>query len=584
MKNFSRFFSWLLVLSLVLSLCPAVFAVGETVQSAYYGIDTNLGMIGQIQPGTDEETLLSRLLTPEGATLEGGVKTGSALTLADGTMLTLVVQGDCNGDGAFTLTDMLQVKALLLEKTEFSTVQYLAADVNADGNVSITDFLQMKGNLLGKITFPHQALVGTEVADTVLMTPGQTMEFGSAEGAAQIEGTAITWEAGIITAVDLGTARITCGDFSTLVTVCQEAPTIAFKQETIGTGPGGSIQLETVTNHPVKQQIFYSVADETIATVDENGVLTAHAEGSTTVTAQLSNGASATQTLTVFPLIESVSLSIPYTMKVKIGGTKQITATTAPEASQEKLIWTSSDTSIATVDQNGVVSGIQAGNVTITCTTEYGKVQASMELKICNLVQVALTFDDGPSGTYTPQLLDLLNKYDVTATFFLVGQMMSYNPQVVTRIGEEGHELGYHTWAHTYFYNMSTQQIKDDFAKFSNMMTELCGHGPTVYRAPGGGINDRALQNIPIPHIYWSVDTRDWETRNTDKVCRAILNGLRDGAIILLHDIHGTTLSGTRDALEIIFDNDMDVEFLTVTELLSRNGTAPSPGKTYYNG
>ena len=80
------------------------------------------------------------------------------------------------------------------------------------------------------------------------------------------------------------------------------------------------------------------------------------------------------------------------------------------------------------------------------------------------------------------------------------------------------------------------------------------------------------------------MDTRDWETRNTTKVKNAILGGLKDGAIILLHDIHATTLSGTTEALDYIFANDLDVEFLTVTELLSRNGTPPTSGKTYYNG
>ena len=339
-----------------------------------------------------------------------------------------------------------------------------------------------------------------------------------------------------------------------------------------------------MTNHPVKQKITYTVSDETIATVDENGILTGHTQGSTTVTATLANGATATQALTVIPLIEDICIAVPYSMKVKIGGSKQLSASALPSSSPETLIWASSDPSIATVDQNGLVQGIQAGNVTITCTSEFGKVQASVQMKVCNLVQVALTFDDGPSGAYTPQLLDLLQKYDVTATFFFVGSMMNNAQSVVKRIGQQGHELGYHTWGHTYFSKMSASEIKKDFDRFQTLLTELCGRSATVFRAPGGGITNTALKTIDLPHIYWSVDTRDWETRNTTKVKNAILNGLRDGAIILLHDIHATTLSGTREALDYIFENDLDVEFLTVTELLSRKGTPPTSGKTYYNG
>ena len=581
MKNLSKILSWLLVVAMLAAMFPTVFAAEETVDSAYYGIAD--GMIGQIQPGTDEGTLLSRLLYRGQATVDGGVKTGSALNLEDGASLTLVVQGDCNEDGNFTLSDFLKVKSLLLSLEEFSPAQTQAGDLSGDGRLTLTDFLQMKSILLGQSALTLQPIAGATLSETLLMTVGQTMEFGSGE-TAEIEGSAITWEAGVITATELGTARITCGEVSTLVTVCQDAPTISFTKEDVAVGPGSSIRLETVTNHPVKQKITYTVSDETIATVDENGILTGHAQGSTTVTATLANGATATQALTVIPLIEDICIAVPYSMKVKIGGSKQLSASALPSSSPETLIWASSDPSIATVDQNGLVQGIQAGNVTITCTSEFGKVQASVQMKVCNLVQVALTFDDGPSGAYTPQLLDLLQKYDVPATFFMVGKQANYYPDIVKRIAQDGHELGYHSWDHTLFTKVSAQRIKDEYQRFQSLLTELCGRGATVFRAPGGGITNTALNTIDLPHIYWSVDTRDWETRNTTKVKNAILNGLRDGAIILLHDIHATTLSGTREALDYIFENDLDVEFLTVTELLSRKGTPPTSGKTYYNG
>ena len=583
MKKFLRFLCWALALSLMLALCAPVFAADASVISAYYGVDMEAGLIGQVAPGTDEDSLLSRLLFHGEATLQGGVKTGSQLTVP-GATLTVVVQGDTNGDGSFSVTDMLKVKSLLLGQEEFSPAQVCAGDVSGDSKVTITDFLQMKSHVLGQTNFTLRSIPGTTLAETLLLTPGQTAPFGSAEGTATVEGDAITWEAGVITAKALGTARVTCGDVSTLVTVCQDAPSISFAKEDLAVGPGATVKLETVTNHPVKQKITYSVSDEAIATVDENGNLTAHAEGTATVTATLQNGATATQTLTVIPLVESVSISVPYSMKVKIGGSKQLTATAAPATSPEKLIWASSDPSIATVDQNGVVSGIKAGNVTITCTTEFGKVQSAVQMKVCNLVQVALTFDDGPSSKLTPQLLDLLEKYDINATFFLLGELANYYPNIVKRIAENGHELGYHSWDHTLFGQTSAQRIKDEYERFQSLLKDVCGREATVFRAPGGGITNNALKYIQLPHIYWSVDTLDWKTRNTEKVKNAILGGLKDGAIILLHDIHATTISGTTEALDYIFEKDLDVEFLTVTEILSRNGTPPTPGITYYHG
>ena len=582
MKKMSKILSWLLVISLLAAMCVPVYAAEEAVTSAYYGIGG--GMIGQIPAGTDEGTLLSRLLYAGEASISDGVKTGSTLNLSDGTALTLVVQGDCNGDGSFTLSDFLKVKSLLLGLEEFGAAQTQAGDLSGDGNLTLTDFLQMKSILLGQSGFAFQALAGTTLADTVLMTVGQTMEYGAADAEAVVEGAAISWEAGILTANALGTARITVGEQSTLVTVCAEAPTIAFTKDAIAIGPGLSVRLQTTTNHPVKQQVFYSVSDENIVTVDESGNLTAHAEGTATVTASLSNGASATQTVTVLPLVSSIEISYPYSAKVKIGGAKQLTATAAPASSPEKLVWASSDTSIATVDQNGLVTGHKKGYVTITCTSEFGKVQAAVQLKVCDLVQVALTFDDGPSGSLTPQVLDMLQQYNLKCTFFLVGEMVSYNRSVVTRMGAEGHELGYHTWGHTFLTAMTNQEIKNDFNRVNSLLIELCGRGATVYRAPGGGINERTLTALDLPHIMWSVDTRDWEVRNTDKVCSAILGGLKDGAIILVHDIHPTTITGTKKALDYIFSNDVDVEFLTVTELLSRNGTAPQPGVSYSRG
>ena len=582
MKKLSKFLSWLLAICILAAMCPPVFAESNAVVSAYYGIGE--GMIGQILPGTDESTLLSRLLYRGEATIEGGVKTGSTLHLEGGTALTLVVQGDCNGDGNFTLSDFLKVKSLLLELEEFSPAQVQASDLSGDGRLTLTDFLQMKSILLGQSALTHQSIAGTALPDTMLMVPGQTAEFGDPDDTAVVEGSAITWEAGVITATELGTTRITVGEETTLVTVCAEAPTVSFKEPDIAVGPGSSIQLETVLNHPVKQKVSYSVSDETIATVDENGILTGHAEGSATVTATLANGATATQTLTVIPLVEDICIAVPYSMKVKIGGSKKLTASAIPSSSPEKLIWASSDPSIATVDQTGLVQGLQAGYVTITCTSEFGKVQASVQMKVCDLVQVALTFDDGPSGQLTPQLLSMLQEYDVRATFFMVGKQAYYYPDIVKQIAAGGHELGYHSWDHTLFYQVGATTIKNEYERFQTMLTELCGRQATVFRAPGGGITTQALNAIDLPHIYWSVDTRDWETKNATKVKNAILGGLKDGAIILLHDIHATTLSGTTAALDYIFENDLDVEFLTVTELLSRNGTPPTPGKTYYNG
>ncbi len=639
MKKFTGIF---LIFALVLCLSLTALAADNEPQlcSGYYGIDRQNGLIGQIAPGTDRETLLSRILPIGDLQLDRKVATGSQVTLSQGgtvvDQLSLVVLSDCSGDGVFSVSDMLMVKSRLLNQRKFSAAQAQAADVNGDNAVTITDFLQMKSKVLGLTDFSVRTLPNGIVENSRILALGESCSFGPADGvlgspaAAEepeattgetaepsteettepsteetteessepstepsepaaipvitVEGDAVTWEAGTVTAVKLGTARISYQEESLLITVCKEGLKLSLPKTALLVAPGAKMQLQISLNHPVDPSaITYSVADTAIAKVDAKGVITGVATGTTKVTATLPGGVSATQDVRVIRLIDKLTLNDDY-IKVKPGGSKQLTATVSPKESPEKLIWTSSNPSIATVDATGQVTGKAKGTVTVTCTTEQGKLAARCKVKVCDLIQVALTFDDGPSAQYTGKLLDALKKYDVDATFFLVGNRISTSPSSVKRMAQEGHEIGYHTWAHSYFYNMSAAAMKSDLEKFQNTVKSISGSQATVYRAPGGGITSTALATYKLPHIMWNVDTRDWETLNSWSVRNAIIGGLKDGNIILLHDIHGSTYNGTVSALEYIFSKDMDVEFLTVTELLSRKGTPPKNGVTYYSG
>lgn len=587
MKTGRKIFLIALAAVLVLMGAAAASALsGDTILSGYYGIDRENALIGQIAPGTAESALLEKVVAQGELSLSDGIKTGSVLTAAaDGTVtdsLTLVVQADINGDGGFSITDMLLVKSYLLQLQQLNAAQLQAGDVSRDGSITITDFLQMKSQILGLSQFSLGHLTGTQPAKTLILTPGDTLSFGTEQDAVQVVGSAVAWEKGIATAQQLGTALLVNGEQTCLITVCEQPLTLSLPEKALLIDPGASAPMGVILNYPVSADITYTCSDESIATVDENGTVTAVAEGTATVTATLAGGQSATREIRVLPFVKSITLSAD-SMKVKhSGGSKTLTAEVFPADAGEPLVWTSSDESIATVDANGVITGHADGYATITCTSLYGGVSASCRVKVCDLIQVALTFDDGPSTTYTPKVLDMLDKYGITCTFFMVGNRIGSAKKIVKRMYEAGHELGYHTWSHEFFFNMNKSQIEKDYEKFCNALMDACGQKPTVYRAPGGNITKLALQTLPMPHIMWSVDTRDWETRNTQKVKQAVLKGLKDGAIILVHDIHGTTYTGVLAALEEVFAKDMDVEFLTVTELLSRKGEAPQNGVTYY--
>lgn len=592
MKKIKIWIALCLSLLLFVKIAPTAEAASEIqLHTAYYGVNRKDALVGKVMPQTRPEELLRQFVANGQLHLTNGVKTGSRVELLRGDQvldsLTLVVQGDCNGDGGFSVTDMLTVKSTLLEQQTLSGAKAQAADLSGDGKVTITDFLQMKSIILKQKKLSSQQLSGTTLPACRVLQLGSTMPFGSAGATGAdvpvVEGNAVTWEKGVLTAKNLGTSRVCSGEEKLLLVVTELPQSVAFTQKSLVLNPGASQKLGLEYRYPVYTAAKFGSSNPKVVTVDASGTVKAVGVGTATVTVTLDNGASASMTVQVIPLLEKITLNTN-SMKLKPGTTKTLTAKGYPENTQEPLEWTSSDPSIATVDGQGRVKGVSYGTVTITCTGKYSRVSASCKVKVCNLVQVALTFDDGPGGSKTTELLDALKKYNVKATFFLVGNRIGFSESIVKRTAAEGHEFGYHSWAHGYFNDMTAAEIKQDYEMFQKALYEACHAQATVYRSPGGISTEESLRTIPLPHILWSVDTLDWQHRDPAKVKKNILEGLKDGRIILMHDIHQTTIEGTIAALEYIYEHDLDVEFVTVTQLLSRNGKTPSAGQTYYSG
>ena len=236
---------------------------------------------------------------------------------------------------------------------------------------------------------------------------------------------------------------------------------------------------------------------------------------------------------------------------------------------EDNILWVSSDPAIAQVSQDGAVYGIAHGEVTITATGQRSGFSASCQVSVCDVRQIAITFDDGPSCN-TARLLDYLAKKDIHVTFFLIGNLISRYPDTVSRQMAEGHELGYHSYSHKNQCRLSSQQITSDFDKTCLLLKELTGSSFTLWRAPGGNYDRRVLNCVHLPHICWSVDTRDWETRDPDDIYRQITKHAKDGSIILLHDIYDTSVEGAIRGINAL--SAAGYEFLTVSELLARNG------------
>lgn len=193
----------------------------------------------------------------------------------------------------------------------------------------------------------------------------------------------------------------------------------------------------------------------------------------------------------------------------------------------------------------------------------------------------AITFDDGP-GPYTDGLLDELAKRGVTATFFMQGRNAARYPAVVKKAFEAGHQIASHTYDHPLLTNLSDGAIRSQLTAAAGILDNATGMSNSyMVRPPYGGVNPRVLAALDAPAILWSVDTRDWESRDADAVCRHMVNDTRDGSIVLLHDIHPTTIPGALRGIDALLAQ--GYELVTVSELLRRRGCDAVPGAKYYS-
>jgi peptidoglycan/xylan/chitin deacetylase (PgdA/CDA1 family) len=158
--------------------------------------------------------------------------------------------------------------------------------------------------------------------------------------------------------------------------------------------------------------------------------------------------------------------------------------------------------------------------------------------------QVALTFDDGPDETVTPQLLNVLREHNVTATFFLVGHMMAKAPHVVRQIARDGHVLANHTWAHYRLDEQSLPHIERQLASTTAVFESLGVTMAPYVRPPGGRFNDyvvRAAKDQGLTMVMWDVNAADYRRPNgqhphPDAIVARVLRGVRPGSIVLMHN------------------------------------------------
>lgn len=192
---------------------------------------------------------------------------------------------------------------------------------------------------------------------------------------------------------------------------------------------------------------------------------------------------------------------------------------------------------------------------------------------------VALTFDDGPQPSVGNRIMDCLAQYGGKATFFMVGERVGSYKTEVQRMVAEGHEVANHTMNHKYLQKLSAAQIQAQVNNGNDAIQAVCGVRPTLLRLPGGNHNATVLANTGMPMIQWNIDTLDWKTRNADKTVAAVLNHVKDGDIILMHELY----SATGDAvLRIVPElHKRGFQMVTVSQLAAAKGKTLEAGKLY---
>ena len=188
--------------------------------------------------------------------------------------------------------------------------------------------------------------------------------------------------------------------------------------------------------------------------------------------------------------------------------------------------------------------------------------------------RIAITFDDGPHPVYTRKILDVLEKYQVKATFFIIGENAEYYKDTLMEIVEKGHELGNHTFSHSIIKDKNVSDIIAEIEDCRNAIYDICGENTVLFRPPGGIMADITAEDGEIFENYdvilWSIDTMDWAHNEPGKIAEYVINNTKSGDIILMHDYIGKN-SPTPETLEIIIPAliKKGYEFVTVGELIS---------------
>lgn len=179
---------------------------------------------------------------------------------------------------------------------------------------------------------------------------------------------------------------------------------------------------------------------------------------------------------------------------------------------------------------------------------------------------VALTFDDGPHKVYTKQLLDGLRERGIHASFFLMGENLEGNEELIRQMKEDGHLIGNHSFCHVKLTEEGAEQVCRDVEKTGDLIEDLTGQYPRYLRPPYGDWNEALEEKLDLETVFWTVDSLDWKLKNTEKIVKRVEKSVKNGDIILMHDIFSTSVEAALQLADEL--QSQGYQFVTVDELM----------------
>lgn len=394
---------------------------------------------------------------------------------------------------------------------------------------------------------------------------------------------------GVLFAVKEGKTIVTADGTKFDVTVLPAPSAIAFSPENLSLGVGETARVKAdMPDSPNLAGIDYEVSDDSVVTY-KDGVITAVSAGQATVTAVTYNGIKAVCQVSVSNAPESISYNGDVYMCV--GRSKEIKPVLPDGCASRTMTYESSNTDIVKIEENGKATAVTEGEADITATAFNG-VSATCHVIVESIPyyvrpnlnpdkpMVAFTFDDGPNYATTSVILDTLEQNGGSATFFMVGNRLKSkgNADCANRMVSLCCQLGNHTYDHTHYgKNVCAEDIDWNIDAINN----ATGHKPTAFRPTGGTLTDFIQDNAKAPLYIWSLDTLDWKYRDTNRIYNVLTNDVRDGDIVLMHDIYATTADAVASAVPVLVENGFQI--VNVAELAYYKGIEPENGRVYYS-